>query len=205
MFWLLILAQTAPTEETNNSPSAFKPYILLLGILIIAYFLLRNTRRKIARNQQRNNLSARERIAQTTRKTQVRDQISELMAELAELSRQINGQLDTRMAKLEILLQEADKMIKNLQYLTKNGKKSPFPNKSDSVAGLAEQFFKSHNTSETNSAAATNSIEENEETREILSLAEKGDSPVNIAQKLHRPVGEIELILALQGKKPTKK
>ena len=36
------------------------------------------------------------------------------MARLADLSRQVNGQLDTRMAKLEKLLADADRKIENL-------------------------------------------------------------------------------------------
>jgi len=36
--------------------------------------------------------------------------------------------------------------------------------------------------------------------RRIVTLAEQGRSPLEIAQELHRPVGEIELILSLHGK-----
>ena len=47
----------------------------------------------------------------------VEREMSNLLVELSDMARQISGQLDTRAAKLEALMQEADKKIAELKQL----------------------------------------------------------------------------------------
>ena len=93
------------------------PWMLVLGIVVLAFFMLVRTRRKVRESQAKSGLSVDERVARHSHRegTIVADHINELMAELADLSRQINGQLDTRLARLDILLQEADERISQLE------------------------------------------------------------------------------------------
>jgi hypothetical protein len=111
---------------------------------------------------------------------------------LADLSRQVNGQLDTRIARLDLLLVEADRKIKMLQELT---------------GPAAAQQAKGWEVSDNGPTSVSDSQERpmdgfvSEANREIVTLADQGLTATAIAQKLGRPVGEIELILSLVRKK----
>ena len=106
----------------------------------------------------------------------VEREMSNLLVELSDMARQVSGQLDTRAAKLEALIQEADKKIAELKRLETvhhepeikplDAKPAPLPNDARYSA--------------------------------IYDLADAGHSAQEIAQQLDRPRGEVELILALR-------
>jgi len=104
----------------------------------------------------------------------VERQMENLLVELSEMARQLSAQLDTRSAKLESLIREADEKIAQLQGQPPQ-------------AAPAEP-----------QAPATEL-----DTRhvEVYELADSGLGATQIAQKLARPAGEIELILALRPRR----
>jgi len=229
---IILIAQ----ESGKNPLSDYKPFLWAAAIALLALFLLQRTQRRVARSQKDRQLSAQERVAKKFNGSDIYSQISGQMAQLAQLSRQINGQIDTRVAKLEILIAEAERAILKLEKLTG---KSP--------QELTEALAKSHTDEDAataiktisekfknlpgNSDVAVNqttknggqsgnqdhdsfaeilesgvsSFENSSNNQEILELANKGLSVVKIAQKLNRPVGEIELVLSLSGKKTKNK
>src|SRR5688572_6288959 len=71
----------------------------------------------------RPSLRKKDPLAQSTPKLSMAQQrsvereMSTLLVELSDMARQITGQLDTRSAKLEALMQEADKKIAELKRL----------------------------------------------------------------------------------------
>ncbi len=179
-------------EPAGKTKVSMESYILLLGIMILTGFMLISVRRKIRRSKERDGLSVKERLKQETQGREVYTQIGELMAELADLSRQINGQIDMRLAKMDILLRETDQKIEKLQQLT--GTKIDFKNNiSDAVILSPTAETKVQPLLE--KEKATDPVVE-----EVLKLKSKGMSSVAIAQQLDRPVGEIELILAIRRK-----
>jgi hypothetical protein len=185
-------------EPSGEAASDFSPYILLLGILILTVFMLISTRRKIQRSRQQSGLTVKERVSRETQDRNVYSQIGELMAELADLSRQINGQLDTRMAKIDFLLREADQKIEKLQQLT--GAKTQMVDKS-SVENVSFHDLQRKNGEQPSQPVVEYKENPDPIVREVLNLKERGMSSVAIAQQLDRPVGEIELILSINVKR----
>lgn len=215
-------------QEAGKSPlSDYKPYLWAAAIALLAFFLLQRTQRRIARSQKDKQLSVQERVAKKFDGSDIYSQISGQMAQLAELSRQINGQIDTRVAKLEILIAEAERAILKLEKLTG---KSPHeitealanshadqdaataikaisekfqnsPQDSQEQKSLSEEEIQDQNELEEILESGVSSFEKTSNNQEILDLADKGLSAVQIAQKFNRPVGEIELVLSLSGKK----
>jgi hypothetical protein len=113
----------------------------------------------------------------------VERQMQNLLVELSEMARQISAQLDTRAAKLELLIKDADQRLAELKRL-----QAPLP-----PAPFAEPP-----TGTENSNLAPPPLEIDPRHVEIYDLADAGKSPQDIAAKLDRPKGEIELILALR-------
>jgi hypothetical protein len=112
----------------------------------------------------------------------VEREMQSLLVELSEMARQTTAQLDTRAAKLELLLQEADQKIAELRALT-GGDGRSLPN-----FGV------------TRAAATPPPAEEDPRHAEVYRLADQGKTASQIAHELGRHSGEIELILALRGK-----
>ncbi len=122
--FLLIITQTLTTiiAETTTQPApptqwSLRQILFLLGIIAISFFMVRSTWKRVVRSQKKSQVPINQRIRQRLLLEKHYDQVNELMAALAELSRQINGQLDTRMTKLEILLDQSQTTMAKLQNL----------------------------------------------------------------------------------------
>src|SRR5207248_139842 len=102
---------------------------------------------------------------------------------LSDMARQITAQIDTRSAKLEALMQDADKKIAELKKLSSSSHRIEL--NSDTV--ITRPITQSM-TLPSNDPRYT----------AIYSLADAGRSSQEIAQELDRPRGEVELILALR-------
>ena len=207
--------------------SDYKPFIWAAAIALLALFLLQRTQRRVARGQRDRELSAQERVTKKFNGSDIYSQISGQMAQLAELSRQINGQIDTRVAKLEILIAEAERAILKLENLTGKSpqeitealsKSHADEDASTAIKAISEKFKNSPQDSQVEKSPAdvvnqdnteleeilesgVSSFERTSNNQEILDWADSGLSAVQIAQKLNRPIGEIELVLSLSGKK----
>ncbi len=193
----LLLSQvsnlTAEAAETENG--ALTEFIWVFLAVGLSVFVLLTTWRRVRRSQEHDKLTVEQRVSKVMPEdTVISGQINDLMAELADLSRQITGQIDTRMAKLDLLNAQADETIERLQCMLE---KSP----ADAVpAELPTAAAKATSRNESPSREPNRAPIETEETRNILNWAGQGRTAVSIAQQLNRPVGEIELILALNKK-----
>jgi hypothetical protein len=117
-------------------------------------------------------------FASLSQQRSVERQMQNLLVELSEMARQITAQLDTRAAKLESLIKEAD----------------------EKIAAMRSQ---NNGASETHIAPPLSpAMEEMPDPRhaEVYALADQGRDAGDIAAKLGRPRGEVELILALRSK-----
>ena len=130
----------------------------------------------------RPSLRKKDPLAQSTprlsmaQQRSVEREMSNLLVELSDMARQISGQLDTRSARLETLMQEADKKIaelKRLQSIHHQPEIKPLEPKPAPAPSDARYSA-------------------------IYSLADAGHSAQEIAHQLDRPRGEVELILALR-------
>ena len=203
-------------ETTPKAPTGLQltDIAWLAAVVVVAYIMLRTTWKRIAKSRKHNEMPVRQRVSQNIRsQTAISDQLHELMAALADLSRQINGQIDTRLAKLEILLKQADQKIAQLENSAGDKEDNPdqlsADNAQDSIKNIAEKFqhFQPNltpdqqNNTNTNDTPPLPEPQLSEESQNILDMSKKGMSKLAIAKKLNRPIGEIELILALANKK----
>ena len=178
-----------------TSPDTMAYVVLAGGFAMIAFVMLRSARRRMAKSRDHDGLSVAEWVALTKPSRDMHDQIGELMAELADLSRQINGQLDTRLARLEILLAEADRAIGRLSDEPGGSRNGAI----EAVAPLGVDGQVVADEVEGNGGerpATLTALEKN-----IVDMAEQGMAATQIAQELGRPTGEIELILALKRRR----
>lgn len=135
-------------------------------ISLYAFFMrpmMRQKKDPLARSPARSNLA---------RQRDVEKQMENLLVELSEMARQITAQLDTRAAKLEALLKEADQKIGELGSTSRPSLKMPERMPAEDTRHLA-----------------------------VYELADAGLTAGQIAQRLSRPGGEIELILALRNRR----
>lgn len=128
------------------------------------------------------------------RQRSVEREMSGLMVELSEMSRQMTGQLDTRAAKLEALLREADEKIATLRSLGGGGTTGGNPHGVLVEGKLLESVAVMMPPAEDAGLAV------DPRHTEVYDLADEGQSAQDIARQTGRPRGEVELILALRGR-----
>ena len=119
----------------------------------------------------------------------VERQMQSLLVELSEMSRQITAQLDTRSAKLELLIKEADEKIAAL-HRAGNG----------SMQGSAVSAV-TPASDPVEMPVVPAPLELDPRHVQVYALADEGQDASAIASALGRPRGEVELILALRGQK----
>ena len=142
------------------------------GFMLATYYLLRPKKRK-------DPLSAPPRSSLAQERGVERD-MQNLLVELTQMARQTSAQLDTRAAKLETLLREADEKIAQLSALK----------------SVATPIIPPGPRLVTDSVTPQNETED--KYHEIYMMADRGISVREIAQKIGKPAGEVELILALR-------
>jgi hypothetical protein len=178
-------------------PTDLAPWVAL-GVMIVGLAIVFR-RAKVKAKKDPMDESPRLSLAQ---QRSVERQMSNLLVELSEMARKISAQLDTRAAKLEALIKEADEKIAMLKSggagagagmgateVVEKPKPTP-PSRSRLVADIPED----------EPSTGPSLIFEPPDPRyeQVYMLADQGRSAVEIARKLDRPSGEIELILALR-------
>jgi hypothetical protein len=117
----------------------------------------------------------------------VERQMQNLLVELSEMARQMNAQVDTRAAKLQELIKQADERIAALKKVEGDAPEPkefvPPPDPAPPPAPVE---------------APAPIVELDPRHAEIYTLADQGKGAKEIATHLNRPSGEVELILALR-------
>ena len=117
--------------------------------------------------------------------------MEQLLVELERLSRDINAQIDTKFAKLERSIADADKRIPALRILIDEAKKLL----DESTPAAA------HSPAAPTAAPAPadgRDLAHDERHRRVYELADQDKTPMQIASELDQTVGEVELILNLR-------
>ena len=152
-------------------PDPFQKWALIIaGILTVIYVVMRPMRKRKDPLVHGPSLSL-------AGQREVEKQMTELVVELEKMARQMTSQLETRAAKLELLIREADEKIAALRSVDR-----PAPQ-----------------TVHVETVTARQALLPDTRHTGVYELADQGQSPRQIAQQLSRPYGEIELILALRG------
>ncbi len=165
-------------------------YIAIMALSVVVMMLMRRR----ARSSSGPSAEAmRKRFDELAAQRGVKEDMQQLLAELQDLSRKISAQIDTKFAKLETSIADADRRIEQLQRLlrTADGK----PTVDIVIGGDADAQMPPAAASD--AAVGAPSTERH---APVYELADAGKSPIEIAQALGRPTGEIELILALRSK-----
>jgi hypothetical protein len=168
------------------------------ALFLIVYFVIRPMGKR--KQDPLDKMGTRSSPMATQRS--VEREMSNLLVELSEMARQVTAQLDTRATKLELLMKEADEKIETLRALqasAPSSSSSPLPPTAPSAAlrqSVAEREALMQPLETPLSPPPEPAIDPRH--AEIYALADQGRTPVDIASRLGRPSGEIELILALR-------
>jgi DNA-binding NarL/FixJ family response regulator len=160
-----------PLAQSTSDPRIW--IALGFGTLVLVYLVMRSNRPK------RDPLDRPSAFTSLSQQRSVERQMQNLLVELNDMARQMSAQLDTRAAKLEQLIADADDRLARLQSATRGAPEEPAPTmRLTGTEDRAAEIDPRH--------------------ADVYRLADAGRSPTEIAQQLNRPRGEIELILALR-------
>jgi hypothetical protein len=165
---------------------------ILIGAAAAGAFYLLVLRPRLQKHRRRTD--PLDRTGGLSHHRSVEREMSNLLVELAEMSRQLGAQIDTRAARLEVLIQQADERIAILRSLGEPG------NGSRDNRGVANSGADRGNViGMTTHPESPSSPMINPAHAEVYALADQGNTLGEIAARLGRPSGEIELILALRS------
>ncbi len=158
---------------------------ILIGLAIIILTLMWRSSRRRAKRATVDGRTSRHAARHAVRlERQASDDINELMVRLEELSREICGQIDIRFAKLENVLNEADRKLAALREAQANA----------SAPGLAPKAVAATAPADARPPTPTPDATHGR----IHELAEKGVAAMDIARQVEMTVGEVDLILSLE-------
>jgi hypothetical protein len=175
------LAQSLLAQSTTG-PVPLWVYILVLALIILAFVLPR----KLAR---RSPVLTRQNLNETDR---LKKSMDDLLIQLQEVSRDVNATLDTKILTLNQLIDDAQARIDELNDLLR---KLPDVPRNTDADRLPER--------ETPAASERTSLRQQQQDA-VLQLAAQGKSDLEISRETGIPRGEIELLLALRRKSPTR-
>lgn len=182
------ISPLADIEPLGLSPS----WIALVGaVMVVMYLTFRPKKRDPLASQ-----PFRTSLAQ--QKSLERD-MQNVIVELSEMTRQMTSQLETRAAKLEQLMTDADAKLAELRSATENARPTSVDHPAEFTA-IASDVITPAQTS--TNRPAMRLVTEHTEDRwaEVYRLGDEGLTLPEIARRLARPNGEVELILALRPK-----
>ncbi|HZN66770.1 MAG TPA: hypothetical protein VFB66_15875 [Tepidisphaeraceae bacterium] len=175
---------------------------IAVGVLTIVYVVFIRPLRKKKDPLARPKGDAGANLA---RQRSVERDMSNLLVELSEMTRQLTAQLDTRAAKLEILLREADEKLAALRAEAGRSPEGVGQHELSLRHSVDRGFHppaQDHHDRLllSNTAVSSTALAETDRRHAaIYEMADEGHNAHEIARQLDRPSGEIELILALRS------
>jgi hypothetical protein len=180
-----MLAQTDPRAAPKLDTTTW--VALVIGAVATAFVMIRAKARKNRDPLERSSFGG----PSLAQQRNFERQMSNLLLELTEMSRTMSASLDTRAARLEALLDEADRKIAQLEQMRQGGN---VPSTSVPQMTIART-----EPEPPEPAHPTDDVESQHE--QVYALADQGCSLQEIAQRLNQPDGEIELILSLRPRR----
>ena len=169
--------------------------VVIAVIIVMTVLMLGNVRRKLRERGPSPSEYAREQISRLKEHHGVKGDLEQLLVELHEAARRLNAQLDTKAAKLEALIRDADQRIAALRSASATDASGPAPD-----ADAAPTNPQRLDLVVGDSTVSPDAEEGADPLRHrILALATEGQTPVQIARDTGVQPGEVELILALQA------
>jgi hypothetical protein len=176
-----------------------KTQLLIIGMAALGFLLIMQaTRRNWRKSHSRVERPARERYQELQRSASASRDLEQVMLELDQLARQIHGKLDTRFAKLEAVIRDADERIDRLARLAREARGQQSLDVTIDDGMLAEAASTVAQTRTTPSAQETLTPRGQQQREAIYKLSDDGVDAIAIAQQMGRTTGEVELILSLR-------
>ena len=147
------------------------PLAIAIMAVVLLMSSLRRRQRRLA-NPSKRPAPQRDRVTDLNA-DQTRRDLDRLLVELEELARRISAEIDTRFAKLETAIHDADQRIAVLQKL----KAQDGPDRAQASVSVARS---------------------DDRHAVVYEMADAGASPIEIAKELGRSPGEVELVLNLR-------
>ena len=173
--------------------------LLVLCAIVIMVVLLR--RHQFRGTTQRE--MARDHVARIRDQHRLRESMDELLIQLEEVSRRVSAQVDTKFAKLEKVIRDADDRTARLEgVLRRAGGESAKPRTATPSVptGAAASLLRGRAGGDFESHAEQRAPAEPVDPRfeRIYELVDAGATPIKVAEQLDMPLGEVELILNLR-------
>lgn len=177
----------------SSSLLAISGVQVALGALFVAILtiVMISTRNRTRRNMQAPRHVVRQQYADLSEHRKSLREVEDVMLELDKLAREVHGRLDTRFAKLEVVIHDADERIAKLERLARVvGDASP---SADHGSSLDVTLGEEH----PDAPEPTPKMEDSPHAV-VYRLADAGMTDIQIAEETGQTTGEIELILALR-------
>ena len=158
--------------------------MLVLAVGMLALLMI-STYRRTRQRRRAPRTSARELYGKLQKESEVKRDMDQVMLELDQLARQIHGRIDTRFAKLEAVIRDADERIDELSRLLRAAEGIP------GVDVTLDREDPDQPSPSSDQAADSRY-------GSVYRLADSGVPVTQIAQEVGKTTGEIELILALR-------
>jgi len=192
------------------------PLLAFLGVALLLIQLRRHQFRTTTARDVTRDQSARLRDQRG-----IQQGMDSLLLQLEELSRRINAQVDTKFLKLETVIRDADDRIARLEHLLEQsgqpGTRTTGSVNAQERKPVSEPAGEPHPTAlpprasnpppgASKSSAPTAGASEpaqpvappDPRVGRVHELADAGQQPINIAEELDMPLGEVQLILNLR-------
>jgi len=169
------------------------------GLLAIGFLFIIMAMFSIGRSRKRktdSRDSGRDHIERVRQKAGVRDELEMLMVDINRMAKDLGGQLDAKIIRIEQAVREADERIAQLDAL-RSELNQPLSQPQIDAAHHAHQSHHAQQTDQLITPQAPAS-QADRITHEVYALADQGLGPSGIAERLGEHVGKVELILALR-------
>jgi hypothetical protein len=195
----------ALASSTVGGPS----WHIIAGIAIFTTALIAWTRRRGARRPLNPRAAARNLTTETRERRAAGSDLRELMLGIEQTAREITAQLDTRFHKLEAAIRDADRRIAELRRTAGAAPTDSTPilrQRLDVVIGDGDELSAEANAAEEAPSALTDGREPAmvADFERVRALAEQKLASRDIAATVHRPLDEVELMLAVRGRQPAR-
>lgn len=177
------------------------PGLVAFGVALAVFLMLRVARRNWRRA--RSTEAPAQRIAGLREDAQRRAILENSMADAVELTQQLAATLDNKAAALRALMDEADRRIASLRGIGGTTQFNPEAQASSHPASPAREVsMRVESMRKEPRIVDDNKTDRDERTIDplharVADMARDGATSIQIAKQLGKPIGQIELILAL--------
>ncbi len=186
----------------SSNTASEMPWQFVVGVVVLTTVMVALNRRKRMRQHLNPKAVARQRVSERQKRDSTESDVRDLLLELEKAAREITAQIDTRYRKLEAGMRAADERIGELRRLA-GGRTTAAPTLVTGGSGRLDVVIGDEGVvaAPSVSAAGAASTERNSDFERVCALADGRMSARDIAARVQRTVGEVELMLAMRNQR----